>query len=381
MIPACFSQPNNSTSPSNTIKASISDQATPNQNLITCIYQTQLCDSPTYLTLTWSRTLFSHTLTIFAPDTFSLTVSLQPSSIFSFFKSKPSSKSVYLTHQFHYQKLKLYWDFTRAEFGSHNSAEPESRFYLAIACNSRLQFFLGDDSLLGELTQRSGLTLGSSAAADELTQRVQRSPPPATLLSRREHVFGRRSYYASRALLISGSKHEIGIECNGGTLRVKVDGELSLVVKRLAWKFRGNEKIFVGGVEVEFFWDVFNWVNGNNGAHGNGHGVFVFQVGEGGVWPEMVGPEKRLLRKSLSSPPVGSNGNGNGHNCNSNNNNNNTASSLPSFLNTLSYSPSVLQWAEESSDGGSRSSCSSSTRSSGSNGAGFSLLLYAWRKD
>jgi hypothetical protein len=48
----------------------------------------------------------------------------------------------------------------------------------------------------------------------------------------------------------------------------------------------------------------------------------------------------------------------------------------------LSPSPScssVLQWAEESSDGG-RSSCSSSTRSCGSNG-GFSLLLYAWRRD
>lgn len=162
----------------------------------------------------------------------------------------------------------------------------------------------------------------------------------------------------SRAQFL-GSKHEIGIECSGGVLKVKVNGETSLVVKRLAWKFRGNERIIVGGVEVEFFWDVFNWVN-NCGANSSGHGVFVFQVGDGGVWPEMVGPERRLMRKSLSAAAA--------------------SSALPPIF--LSPSPScssVLQWAEESSDGG-RSSCSS-TRSCGSSGAGFSLLLYAWRRD
>lgn len=179
-------------------------------------------------------------------------------------------------------------------------------------------------------------------------------------------MFGRRNYI-SRAQFL-GSKHEIEIECSGGTLKVKVDGEISLIVKRLAWKFRGNEKIFVGGIEVEFFWDVFNWVNNNGGGsssigneNGNGHGTFVFQVGEGGVWPEMVGPEKRLMRKSLSTPGGSS-----------------SMPSVASLSPSLSCS-SVLQWAEESSDGG-RSSCSSSTRSYGSNG-GFSLLLYAWRRD
>ena len=344
MIPACFSQPNTVSSNNNT-----SHHQVP-QNLITCIYQTHLCNSPTYLTLTWSKTLYSHSLTIYATDSFSITISLNPST-FSFFKTRPGSKSIYLTHH-HYQRIKLYWDFTRAEF-TRNSAEPDSGFYVAISCNTKLEFFLGD--LHDELTRRSGLALTR-----------QLSEP--TLLSRREHVFGRRNY-VSRAQFL-GTKHEIGIECSGGVLKVKVDGEIRLVVKRLAWKFRGNEKIYVGGIEVEFFWDVFNWVNNistsnttnnNSGTNGIGHGVFVFQVGDGGVWPEMVGPEKRLMRKSLSV----SSGSG----------------STPSAT-WLSPSPScssVLQWAEESSDGG-RSSCSSSTRSCGSNG-GFSLLMYAWRKD
>ncbi|EOY11132.1 hypothetical protein QUC31_009633 [Theobroma cacao] len=331
MIPACFSHPN-----------TLSSSSQLPQNLITCIYQTQLCNSPTYLTLTWSKTLFSHSLTIYAADSFSITISLYPST-FSFFRNRPGSKSIYLTHH-HYQRIKLYWDFTRADFAE-NSAEPESCFYIAISCNARLEFFLGD--LQEELTRRSGLVIARQVL------------PEPTLLSRREHVFGRRSYI-SRAKFL-GSKHEIGIECSGGVLKVKVDGETSLVIKRLAWKFRGNERIYVNGIEVEFFWDVFNWVSSDNNSNTNGHGVFIFQVGDGGVWPEMIGPEKRLMRKSLSSA-AGS------------------APKMPST--TLSPSPScssVLQWAEESSDGG-RSSCSSSTRSYGSNG-GFSLLLYAWNKD
>lgn len=166
-------------------------------------------------------------------------------------------------------------------------------------------------------------------------------------------MFGSMSY-VSRGVFM-GSKHEIEIECNEGVLKVKVDGHVCLVVKRLAWKFRGNEKISIDGVEVEFYWDVLSWVV--NGDNGNGHGVFVFQVGDGAVWPEMVGPEKKLMKKSLPGTTM-----------------------VPSVLSlSPSSSSSVLQWAEESSDGG-RSSCSSSTKSCGVNG-GFSLLLYAWRRD
>ncbi|KAK0599980.1 hypothetical protein LWI29_010413 [Acer saccharum] len=361
MIPTCFSYPNTLSSSSNSHNHNHNHHhqvPAHHQNLITTIYQTNICNSPTYLTLTWSKTQFSHSLTIYASDSFSITISLHPSTFSFFTRNRPGSKSIYLAHH-RYQRIKLYWDFTRVEF-SKNSAEPESCFYVAISCNAKLEFFLGD--LQDELTKRSGLVM---------TRRV--SEP--SLLSRREHVFGRKSYM-SRAQFL-GSKHEIGVECNGGVLKVKVDGETSLVIKRLAWKFRGHERIYIDGIEVEFFWDVFNWVNNNNnnvnGAdsdhhhqkgvnqddhRGNGHGVFIFQVGDGGVWPEMVGPEKRLMKKSLSS--VGST----------------STVSLPSPSPSCS---SVLQWAEESSDGG-RSSCSSSTKSCGSNG-GFSLLLYAWRKD
>ncbi|XP_028770731.1 uncharacterized protein LOC114740513 [Neltuma alba] len=326
MIQGCFSQPG---SPS-----SISQVP---QNLVTCTYQTQLCNSPTYLTLSWSSTLFSRSLLLCSADIFSITVSLNPST-FSLFKTRPGSKSIYLSqpHQ-RVRKIKLFWDFSRANY-NHNSAEPESCFYLAVVRDGKLEFFLGD--LFDDLTRRSNRLI------------TTHKPPEPVLLSRREHVFGSRSYKSLAQFL--GSKHEIEIECDEGVLKVKVDGQTSLVVKRLSWKFRGNERILIDGIEVEFFWDVFSWVNSNNG-----HGVFVFQVGDGGVLPEMVGPEKKLMRKSLPSGAT-------------------TAPSMTS-LSASPSSSSVLQWTEESSDGG-RSSCSSSTKSCGSNG-GFSLLLYAWSRD
>ncbi|GFY94791.1 hypothetical protein Acr_10g0001760 [Actinidia rufa] len=332
MIPACFSNPStpsNSTTPQNQMP----------QNLTTCIYQTQICNSQTHLTLTWSKTLFSHSLTIHAPDFFSITLSLYPSTFSLFRTPQKGSKSIYLTHH-HYRKIKLYWDFTRAEF-TRNSAKPDSAFYIAVVCNSRLEFFAGD--LQDELTRRAGL-VGSRYLAE------------STLLARREHVFGRGNYVTRPEFM--GSKHEIEIECGGGVLRVKVDGAIVLLVKRLGWKFRGNERIVVGGLEVVFYWDVFNWVNNSCGPKKSGGlGVFVFQVGDGGTtWPEMVGPEKRLMRKSLSA-----------------------AGLLPP---TSPSSCSVLQWAEESGSEGGRSSSSSSIRSCGSSsGGGFSLLLYAWRNE
>ncbi|KAK4339540.1 hypothetical protein RND71_041002 [Anisodus tanguticus] len=242
--------------------------------------------------------------------------------------------------------MKIYWDFTLAKFNQ-NSAEPEGCFYIAIICNARLDFFLGD--MLTELTGRARLVSG--CCSGELT-----------LLSRREHVFGRRSY-TTRARIM-GVKHEFVIECGGGVLKVKVDGKTSLVVKRLGWKFRGNERILVGQVEVTFFGDVFNWVNKKCDYHnsGHGHGVFVLQVGDGGVWPEMGGAEKKLMRKSLSAT---------------------AGPTLAPLSVSLLSSPSpscssVLQWAEDNSECG-RSSWSS-IRTSGSS-EGFSVLLYAWRKD
>ncbi|KAJ4969957.1 hypothetical protein NE237_003056 [Protea cynaroides] len=96
--------------------------------------------------------------------------------------------------------------------------------------------------------------------------RISPSVEPA-LQSCLEHVVGRKNFITTAQ--ISGLKHEIEIECNRKVLRVKVHGEVGLIVKRLVWKFKGNERIAIGGSEVEFYQDVFNWVAGS--AHRSHH--------------------------------------------------------------------------------------------------------------
>ncbi|KAI3997327.1 hypothetical protein MKX01_003130 [Papaver californicum] len=152
-------------------------------------------------------------------------------------------------------KVKIYWDFIHAEF-IHKSAKPESSFYIAIIWNSQVEFFLND--LLGVAKKMSNFV----------------NP---TLLSRLEHVLKHQNYSINVQLLVS--KHELVIECsivivgfgNGGW-KVKVDGVVSLA-RRLAWKFRGNERIK----------DVFNCAGAGAGAggvgiNGDGNDVFVFEI-------------------------------------------------------------------------------------------------------
>jgi hypothetical protein len=143
----------------------------------------------------------------------------------------------------------------------------------------------------------------------------------------------------SHATLLE-SKHEIKIECKEGVLSVKVDGEIRLVVKRMSWEFGGYKKIMlIEGIQVEFYWDVLlSWDLNNNSSIGQG--VFIFQVGDyikGTMWPEMVGVQKRLTKKSM---------------CNFDSNS------------------TVLQWADENN---SESCCGSNVANNG-----FSLLPYAW---
>lgn len=341
MIPSCFSNPN-------PITANNSSQT--HQNLTTCTYQAHLFNSltsPGYVTLTWSKSQSSHSLTIYVPDKLTIAISLLQPALSSIFKSRSGSGSKSIINND--LKIKVIWDFCKAKF-SQSSAAPESGFYIAILTNGKLNFFLGD--LKNELSNRVGLV------------HLQCN---SVLVSRRDHVFGHRSYKSNVELL--GSKRDILVQCYNGVLKVKVDGKTCLVVKRLAWKFRGNEKIFICGNEVQFYWDVFNWVKTSCGSV-DGHGLFMFLVGDGGgSWPEMIGPERKLMMKNKQKNSFSMN---------------TTLVPLASSSSGVLLSPmqscsSVLQWAEESSEG-CRSSCSLSNLSCGSN-SGFSLLMYAWRKD
>lgn len=84
---------------------------------------------------------------------------------------------------------------------------------------------------------------------------------------------------------------EIEIDCdhnNNTRLLFSVDGERVLVVERLKWKFRGNEKVEVDGVPILISWDLHDWVfeNNNNNKSEHGHAVFMFKFEENEVEDE-----------------------------------------------------------------------------------------------
>ncbi|CAF1882647.1 BnaCnng20030D [Brassica napus] len=329
-------------------------------NLTTCLYQT---DHGVFH-LTWSRTfLGGHSLNLFlhsqdyynnhsSPLSFSSLSSL--SSLASFrltlntltFWRKRGSKLIS-------SNIQVLWDLTRAKFES--GSEPRSGFYVAVIVD-------------GEV----GLLVGDSGDA-----RVKSPAKPQALVMRKEHVFG-GSVFTTKARF-GGKNREIKIDCcvdEDARLCFSVDSKTVLEVKRLRWKFRGNERVEIDGVAVQISWDVYNWLFQGKGL---GHAVFMFRfesdpeerVGNGNdvvLWKRrkcgsgfkgMV--EWRKMRRRFVKSKRSS-----------------SSSSMSMSSASSACSSSVLEWAssaDESEYGGGGSSGLGS-----GNGLGFSLLVYAWIK-
>lgn len=248
MITFCFKPPK-----LNKLSSSSNNYSQVPQHVVTCIYQTQLCNSPTYyMTLTWSISLSSHSLTIHAPYIFSnsITISLNPSSTF-FQNNLHNSKSIF--HRCYSYKIKLHWNFSKTKF-IQNSEEPRSCFNFAISYNQIVQFFMGDIFPNLKHNQYKSTNL--------------------VMLSRRDHMFGNKSCVSH--VVSMGLKHKIEVKCKEGVLRGKIDGEIQMVVTRMVRKFIGYEKIILKeGIPLELYWDVLlSWYDHNNNSIG--YGVFFF---------------------------------------------------------------------------------------------------------
>lgn len=134
------------------------------------------------------------------------------------------------------------------------------------------------------------LLLGDKKEAHQKTGFRPPATIDATLVSRREHVFG-RTRFATRARFQQkggGRQHEIAVEYTGGgdgnvdpEMVVRIDGAEAIYVKHLQWKFRGNECVTVGRARVDVYWDVHDWLfhpaGAGSGAGGLRHAVFIFK--------------------------------------------------------------------------------------------------------
>lgn len=103
------------------------------------------------------------------------------------------------------------------------------------------------------------------------------------LLSRKEHVFGKKKFSTRLKFHEKGQFHNLSIECKNKSsgkdgvfpaMEIRIDDHLMINVKHLQWKFRGNECIQFSKVRIEVYWDIHDWLF----SPGLRHALFIFKV-------------------------------------------------------------------------------------------------------
>ncbi|XP_052165236.1 uncharacterized protein LOC127782196 [Oryza glaberrima] len=213
------------------------------------------------------------------------------------------------------RRVDLAWDLTRARFPGSGSPEPSSGFFVAVVVDGEMVLAAGD----------------LSDAAYRRTRARRPAGPRPVLLSRREHVAMRDAGRGGRGhrswVTVRGKEREISVDLmsrgrgrdtgsSGSSSRekdradvglsVSIDGERVLHVRRLRWKFRGSERVDLGGGDrVQLSWDLHNWLfpqreppPADAAAHAHAHAVFVFRFDLGGGGEEASEHAKALCDKA-----------------------------------------------------------------------------------
>ncbi|KAJ6850169.1 uncharacterized protein M6B38_266185 [Iris pallida] len=271
-IPSCFaSGPRADKFPDNpmSVFASTTKSSSSGQSIVTSVYRTKIAGHVRLINVSWCRNLLAHCLcvSVEGPDAGGAAddgiagpnvckVELRP----WYFWRKAGSKKFYTPGK---EAVRVFWDLRAARFDG--DPEPRSNFYVALVHDGEAVLLLGD--------------LG----ANEACRRTGSRPPAieAALLSKKEHVFGKKRFVTRSKFDGKGKAHDIVIECGIGGGRtdpemvVRIDGDVAVHVKHLQWKFRGNETVVVGGSKrrVEVCWDVHGWLFGP----GPRHALFIFK--------------------------------------------------------------------------------------------------------
>ncbi|KAG5381816.1 hypothetical protein IGI04_033286, partial [Brassica rapa subsp. trilocularis] len=227
------------------------------QNLVTCIYQFRIRGRTCLITVTWAKTLMGQSVTVGVDDSCNQSlckVEIKP----WLFTKRKGSKSL----EVYSCSIDVVWDLASAKFGS--GPEALGGFYVGVVVDKEMVLLLGD-------------------MKKEAFKKTNASPSSrgAVFIAKKEHVFGKREFATKAQLCSDGVKvHDLVIECDTSVtdpcLVVRVDGKTLLQVKRLKWKFRGNDTIVVNRMAVEVLWDVHSWLFGMPSSAGNA--VFMFRT-------------------------------------------------------------------------------------------------------
>lgn len=290
------------------------------QSALSSVYRVKIAGSCRLVTITWCRNLFVHGLSVCVeaaasaggggvaagPSKFDLL--LRP---WNFWK-KQGSKRVYLDGGDEVA-VEIFWDLRDAKFSSADP-EPASGYYVAVVSDHVVVLVVGD--LKKDAFRRS------------------ESPPSftdAVLVSKKEHVFGKRKFSTKAKFHEKGSFHDITIECKcnpssaaatsgvsvGGELEldremvIRVDGSVAIHVKHLQWKFRGNGSFSLGKIKVEVFWNIHDWIFGP----GLRHALFIFKPTSppSPSPPRLQSLAKGTLAAVMASPPPPPRSSSSGH--------------------------------------------------------------------
>ncbi|KAK3226539.1 hypothetical protein Dsin_006401 [Dipteronia sinensis] len=314
-IPACFSSSGKLTDDPAAVTRS-------GQSVFMSVYRTKIADQCRLITITWCKNLLLHGLSVSVQgqeDLETCKVELKP----WYFWRKQGSKRFLVDGS---KAVDVFWDLKSAKFNG--ETEPNSEFYVAVVCDEEVVLLLGD--LKKEAYRKT---------------RCRPALIDPVLVSRKEHIVGKKKFSTRFKFHGKGRFHEISIECknrscsNGGgvepEMEIRIDGNLVIHVKHLQWKFRGNESIHVNKARVEVYWDVHDWLF-NPGLR---HALFIF---------------KPIMSSSTSSSSLSSLS---------------TASSLSSSLTSTPLSSLT----------GSCSGGSIEGLNAGGGSSEFCLFLYAWK--
>ncbi|KAF6157493.1 hypothetical protein GIB67_004431 [Kingdonia uniflora] len=256
-IPTCFSPVEKKTDDSSVVAITRSGQS-----VFMSVYQTKLGGQCRLITITWYKNLLLHGLSVSIEGPtretqYNCKVELKP----WYFWRKQGSKHI----QVDGVDVDIFWDLKTAKFNG--ETEPKSDYYVAIVCEEEVILLVGD---LKKDAYRK--TKSRPALIDPI------------LVTKKEHIFGKKRFSTRAKFHDKGTFHEISIECNNKNnttstisfdpeMEIRIDGNLAIHVKHLQWKFRGNESIFVNKVKVEVYWDVHDWLF----SPGLRHALFVIK--------------------------------------------------------------------------------------------------------
>ncbi|RZC60656.1 hypothetical protein C5167_022415 [Papaver somniferum] len=335
-------------------------------NVTTCIYQTPDLG---LISLTWYRNVIGRSLQI----DFRLDSACEISTSFNLhikpflFWRRNGSKSLNLKDSTK-KSIQIYWNLSKAKFGSDPDPEPKSGFFVGIVVDGVMILVVGD--LQNEAYSKTKATMKKNPEKQKNNQQV-------LVLRREDVVFGTSSssrFSYSTKTKLGGKTRDISIDCcssiddddddeENKQLWFSIDGEKVVEIKRLKWKFRGNEIIEIDGrIPIHISWDVYSWLFQSSSE---GHAVFMFRF-ENDDADEEEEEEEEMINEKISGMITCGFGFGlKKRRCYYKSTSYSSSSS--STMSSSVSSSSVMEWAN--------------TEDSELDPPGFSLLIHAWKKN